>query len=41
MTWRLRGQLTETCNCNMFCPCWYGAPEVMVFDQERCLGTIT
>jgi hypothetical protein len=40
MAWRLTGQLIETCNCNMFCPCWYAAPEVMVFDQERCLGTI-
>lgn len=40
MTWHLKGQLIETCNCNMFCPCWYAAPEVMVFDQERCLGTV-
>jgi hypothetical protein len=40
MAWRLTGQLIETCNCNMFCPCWYAAPEVMVFDQERCLGTL-
>ena len=41
MAWHLTGELTETCNCNTFCPCWYAVAEQMVFDQERCTGALT
>ena len=36
MAWRLEGQLIETCNCNMFCPCWFGVPELAVPDEGWC-----
>jgi hypothetical protein len=36
MAWQLRGQMIETCSCNMFCPCWFLDPEVMVMDQGYC-----
>ena len=25
MAWNLKGQMIESCSCNMFCPCWFGA----------------
>jgi hypothetical protein len=36
MAWRLKGQLIETCSCNMFCPCWFTVQELMVMDQGWC-----
>lgn len=39
MAWNITGQLIETCNCNMLCPCWYGVKELMVLDQWYCAGT--
>lgn len=36
MTWRISGQLIETCSCNMLCPCWFGVPELAVPDQGWC-----
>jgi len=40
MTWRLTGQLIETCSCNMFCPCWFTVQELMVMDQGWCASAI-
>jgi hypothetical protein len=40
MAWQLKGQLIESCSCNMFCPCWFGVPELMVMDQGWCAGAI-
>lgn len=40
MAWRLTGQLIETCSCNMFCPCWYGVPDLAVQDQGWCASAI-
>ena len=39
MTWNLRGQVVETCSCNMLCPCWYGVKELMVMDRGWCNTT--
>jgi hypothetical protein len=36
MAWRLKGQLVETCSCNMFCPCWFTVQELMLMDQGWC-----
>ena len=36
MAWELRGQIIETCSCNMFCPCWFAVPELMLMDQGWC-----
>ena len=36
MAWRIKGQLVETCSCNMLCPCWFGVPELAVPDQGWC-----
>ena len=36
MAWRLTGQLVESCSCNMFCPCWFAVPELMVMDRGYC-----
>ncbi len=36
MAWNVNGDLTETCSCNMLCPCWYGVQELMVMDQGWC-----
>ena len=41
MAWKLNGQLIEACSCNMFCPCWFGVPELMIMDQGWCFGVIT
>lgn len=40
MAWNLSGQLIESCTCNMFCPCWFLVPEVMVMDQGYCATVI-
>ena len=40
MAWRVSGQFIETCSCNMFCPCWFLNPEVMVMDQGWCDSTL-
>ncbi len=39
MAWNLRGQVIETCSCNLFCPCWYGVKELMVMDRGWCNTT--
>jgi len=39
MAWELKGQLVESCSCNMFCPCWFGVQELMIMDQGWC-GTV-
>ena len=36
MAWNLTAEFTETCSCNMLCPCWYGVQELMVMDQGWC-----
>ncbi len=36
MAWNITGELIETCNCNMLCPCWFGQPDLMLLDQEYC-----
>src|SRR5215468_9191954 len=36
MAWNLTADFTETCSCNMLCPCWYGVKELMVMDQGYC-----
>jgi hypothetical protein len=41
MAWNLKGQLIETCSCNMFCPCWFGVQELMIMDQGWCAGAIS
>lgn len=40
MAWQLRGQLIETCSCNMFCPCWFGVPDLAVQDQGWCASAV-
>jgi hypothetical protein len=40
MAWTLTADLTETCSCNMLCPCWYGVKELMVMDRGWCAGTL-
>jgi hypothetical protein len=40
MTWSFKGQLYESCSCNMFCPCWFGVSELMIMDKGWCDGTI-
>ena len=37
MAWQLTGDLIEACSCNVFCPCWYGAPEVALPDKGIAL----
>ena len=41
MAWELKGQLIESCSCNMFCPCWFGVQELMIMDQGWCAGAVT
>lgn len=36
MAWSLTGQMIESCSCNMFCPCWFAVPELMVMDKGYC-----
>jgi len=36
MAWNLTAEFTETCSCNMLCPCWYGVKELMVMDRGWC-----
>jgi hypothetical protein len=40
MAWRLAGQLIESCSCNMFCPCWFTVPELMIMDQGWCASAL-
>ena len=40
MTWRVTGELIETCSCNMLCPCWYGVKELMIMDRGWCATTL-
>ncbi len=40
MAWNLKGQLIESCSCNMFCPCWFGVQELMIMDQGWCGGVL-
>jgi len=41
MPWQLSGELIENCSCNMFCPCWYTVPELMIMDQGWCRTSLT
>ena len=36
MSWKLTGQLVESCSCNMLCPCWYMVQDLMVMDRGWC-----
>jgi hypothetical protein len=40
MAWNITAQMIETCSCNMLCPCWFGARELMVMDQGWCATAI-
>lgn len=40
MAFTLKGEMIETCSCNMLCPCWYGVKELMIMDQGWCATTI-
>jgi hypothetical protein len=40
MAWNLKGQLVESCSCNMFCPCWFGVQDLMIMDQGWCAGLL-
>ena len=40
MAWSLTADFTETCSCNMLCPCWYGVKELMIMDQGYCAGAL-
>ena len=34
MAWNLKGQMIQSCSCNMFCPCWFGVQELMIMDED-------
>lgn len=36
MGWNVKGELIESCSCNMLCPCWYGVKELMIMDKGWC-----
>ncbi len=36
MAFNLKGELIESCSCNMLCPCWYGVQDLMIMDQGWC-----
>lgn len=40
MGWQIKGQLIESCSCNMLCPCWFGVQELMVMDQGYCASAL-
>lgn len=40
MAWKLSGELVETCNCNMLCPCWFGQADLMILDQGYCATSL-
>src|SRR5207249_402242 len=40
MAWNLTGQMIESCSCNMFCPCWFAVPELMVMDKGYCATAV-
>ncbi len=40
MSWNLKGEMIESCSCNMLCPCWFGPKELMVMDQGWCASPL-
>ncbi len=40
MAWRLTAQMIESCSCTMFCPCWFGVPELAIQDQGYCASAL-
>nr|WP_170774087.1 DUF1326 domain-containing protein [Ruegeria lacuscaerulensis] len=40
MSWNVSGELVETCNCNMLCPCWFGQADLMLLDQGYCATSL-
>lgn len=40
MAWTVAGELIETCNCNMLCPCWFGEADLMILDQGYCATSL-
>ncbi len=40
MSWKVSGELVETCNCNMLCPCWFGQADLMLLDQGFCATSL-
>ena len=40
MTWNIKGEMIESCSCNMLCPCWFGVKDLMVMDQGWCASAI-
>lgn len=36
MGWKVKGDLVESCSCNLLCPCWYGVKELMIMDKGWC-----
>ena len=40
MAWNVSGELVETCNCNMLCPCWFGQADLMLLDQGYCATSL-
>ncbi|MGI9374161.1 MAG: DUF1326 domain-containing protein [Hyphomicrobiales bacterium] len=40
MAWNISGELIETCNCNMLCPCWFGQADLMLMDQGYCATSL-
>ena len=36
MAWNITADITETCSCNMLCPCWYGVKVLMIMDRGWC-----
>ena len=40
MAWNISGELIETCNCNMLCPCWFGQADLMLLDQGYCATSL-
>ena len=36
MAWNIKGQMIESCSCNMLCPCWFGVKDLMVMDRGWC-----
>ena len=40
MAWNLKGQLLETCSCDLICPCWFRVKELQVMDQGWRAGAV-
>ena len=34
--WRIHGEIIDTCNCEVICPCTLGAPPT----EGKCLGNV-